>query len=326
MNLIVQPNLKEASSHNVVALIIAIILLSILLSCSSNASSPDIIYTTGPDEISNLINTLNDEYFIFTSGKTEIVTEFSNSNDGFQLLCSGKSHMAYSSRPITQSESTYCNDSSISFIELPLTTQPIIVATNIANTVTECVTLNDMKNIWSNPNYLLQGEEMHLYGPPLNSDLSSYLSREFNTEIHNTKHNTNKNNGTLIIDVINDIHSIAVLNYSIYKPSAQYLKALPVSISNTGCIAPTSSSVNDREYNVFSRTIFVYLRTDLLKNLYFNKFAQYLLDQQTINHIKSANYIPLDSTVYADNRNLLKNKTSGSLHMHKNKKSGDINK
>src|SRR5262245_24146359 len=84
------------------------------------------------------------------SGVKIAVTE-SGTAGGFRKLCAGEVDLIGASRPINATEQELCRSHKIEFLELPVAFDAVTVVTNPKNTFVSCLTVAELKTIWSPP-------------------------------------------------------------------------------------------------------------------------------------------------------------------------------
>ena len=309
----------EAPKHSPVIIAI-IVIISTLLTASCINSKSSIIYITGPQQVTSLAETLSDEYYILTEGRVQSIVKASNSDGAFEDLCSGKNHITIASRPISRTELIRCNDSSIKVVEFPIATSPIVVAVHPLNQQNfKCLSTEELSAFWNGHHDL----ELTLYKPSNNSDLFTHLDQILGAgESKPTSKSQSPN--TMVTNLLNDINGIAYLDYATFFAGKDYL--LPIGIQETPgtCYIPDHTNANSGSYTYLNQNLFFYFRHDLLKKDYLSEFATMILDESYINIITNLGYTTLDSTVYAENRILLAERTAGSRYTEKNQNIGGI--
>ena len=310
--------MSEKANTLVIALIITVTIIT-LISCSN--SQIETIHISGSPEATPLIQTLSDEYHILTEGLIQTSIRSSNSDAAFIDLCSGKTHIATSTRPISNTEITQCSDSSIKVVELPLASVSTVLVTHSMNKQSpKCLSNEDLRNLWNGTSDL----SLTLYRPESNSDFSKFLNSQL---INNETSNSQKSlvtSASLVTDLINDIHGIGFLDYVTYSLVEEHLNPVGLQSYTDTCSMPNRSKVSEETYDVLNRTLFLYFRHDLLKKDYLSGFAEMTMSESSINIISNLGYTTLDSTVYAQNHILLDERTAGSRYIEKTKNTGGI--
>lgn len=309
--------MTATSYTTAVMAIMASFCIIIFTSCSN--SHTEIIQITGSNELTSITQALSDEYYIATEGRIQTSVTSSNADEAFKDLCLGRIHVAASSRPITVNEITQCSDSSIKVVEIPIASVPTVVVTHSMNKqYPKCLSNEEMKDLWNGTSDL----GLTLYRPENNSDLSKYLDAQFGSNMENNSEELNNTSETIVVDLTNDTGGIGYLDYVTYSLVEDYLNPIGLQSSTEACSIPTPSKINKGKYDVLNRTLFLYFRHDLLKKNYLSGFAEMTINESSINIISNLGYNTLDSTVYAENRILLAERTAGSRYTEKNQNIG----
>ena len=199
---------------------------------------------------------------------------------------------------------------------------PLIVATNSVNQKSpQCLNSKELKDLWTGNNDL----DLTLYKPETRSDLSKYLVNMFGETGENISNNAPTKNSVLL-DLTNDINGIAYLDYLDYQSIGAYVSPVGLKTSSKKCSIPSYTGVNDGSYDAFNRTLFLYIRHDLLKQDYLSGFAELALSKESIQIMSNIGYTTLDSNAYAENRIRLAERTTGSRYTSPNQKNGEQNR
>jgi phosphate transport system substrate-binding protein len=253
----------------------------------------------------------------------------SGTGGGFKKLCAGEVAIVGASRPIKDSEVQACADKQVSWMELPVAYDGLVVAVNPANTWVDHFTVEELKTIWAPE---AQGkvmewsdvrkgwpeEPLRLFGAGVDSGTYDYFTAAVVGKEHSSRgdYTSSEDDNVIVQGVAMDKAALGFFGYAWYSESQGKLKAVPVDDgkpdNGAGPILPSPASVKDATYQPLSRPIFIYVNVAALEQPAVQSFLTYYLTEGS-KLVSEVGYIPLSDAAYGKVRERLQARTAGSL-------------
>ncbi len=249
----------------------------------------------------------------------------SGTGGGFKKFCSGETQLSNASRPIKPSEVKLCADKGIEYVELPVAYDGISVVISPDNTWVDHLTVAELKTIWAPES---QGkvqkwsdvragwpeEELHLFGPGVDSGTYDYFTKAIVGKEHASRgdYTSSEDDNVLVQGVATDKLALGFFGYAYFKENRKKLKAVPIKAGPGPAIAPSAATVADGTYQPLSRPIFIYLSKASLERAEVKAFADfYVAEAKSL--VPEVGYIALPDTAYALVTKRLADKVVGSV-------------
>ena len=226
----------------------------------------------------------------------------SGTGGGFKKFCNGETDLSDASRPIKDSEKAECAKKTIEFVELAVAIDGLSLVVNPDITFVDCLTLAELKKIWE-PNSTVNNwsqvrtgfpnRPLTLYGAGTDSGTFDYFTAEINGEEGASRktYRPSENDNELVRGVANDKNALGYFGYSYYVQNKSTLKVIGVD-PGTGCVKPTTETINDGTYKPLSRPLFVYVAKSAIAKSQVKAFVDYYLDTVS-SLLPSVGYIEL---------------------------------
>jgi phosphate transport system substrate-binding protein len=205
---------------------------------------------------------------------TRVTIGVSGTGGGFKKFCNGELAMTGASRPITPKEIETCKAHNISYIELPIAYDGIVIVVNPANTWADKLTVDELKKMWSPEaqtkitkwsqiRSTFPEKEMHLFGAGVDSGTYDYFTKAIVGTEHASRgdYTSSEDDNVLVQGVANDPAGLGFFGYAYYAENSKKLKALPISVGAGEPVMPSAESIKDGSYQPLSRPIFIYVKT-----------------------------------------------------------------
>ncbi|SIR29372.1 phosphate ABC transporter substrate-binding protein, PhoT family [Haladaptatus litoreus] len=233
-------------------------------------------------------------------------------------FCPGKSDFNNASRPIQEEEVTSCENNDVTPVELQVATDALTVVVNNNNDFVDCMTVDELKQIWQGGNDKVTNwsdvnsdwpdEKIQLYGPTEASGTLDYMHEAVVGEDneHRMDHQASENDNSIISGVKESKYALGYLGFSYYSKSKDEVKALGIDNGN-GCVKPSLETAKSGEYKPLSRPLFTYPAQSALSEDHIAEFAKFWVEQTTNQEIvaDSVGYVPLDDSQKEEQMNAL---------------------
>jgi phosphate transport system substrate-binding protein len=226
----------------------------------------------------------------------------SGTGGGFEKFCAGETDISDASRPIKSSEAQICQKNNIQFTQLLVANDALSVVVNKANTWVDCLTVDQLKTIWSpgspvktwnqvDPKF--PNEPLALFGAGSDSGTFDYFTEAINGKegASRTDYNPSEDDNVTVQGVSRTKGGLGYFGYSYLEANADKVKPVKID-SGRGCVAPSPQTAQDATYKPLSRPLFIYASDTGLKKPQVVSFAEFYL-QQDRKIVEAAKFIPL---------------------------------
>ena len=183
------------------------------------------------------------------------------------------------------------------------------------NDFVECLTIDQLKMIWEpgstvtnwsdvNPNW--PSEKIVLYGPDTDSGTFDYFTEEVmgEAQLSRPDYTASADDNVLVQGVAGGKYSLGYFGFAYYAENRDKLKLVDVD-SGSGCVTPTSESIENGSYSPLSRPLFIYVSKQSMERPEVKTFVEFYLDNAA-DLAQEVGYIKLGDVEYAANRDLIK--------------------
>lgn len=255
--------------------------ISTLAAPTTAAASP--IRIDGSSTVYPIVEALAEEYQQ-TRPDDEITIGVSGTGGGFKKFCAGELEIVTASRKIQPIEQQKCSAVGVTFRELPIATDAIVVVVNPANSWAQCLTTKELRAIWEPA---AQGKltswkqvradfpdkPLTLYGPGTDSGTFDYFTDAIMGTAKQSRgdYTASEDDNVLIHGVANDPGALGYFSLSYYTQNTEKLKAVAVDHwvnggeKGAGCVAPSADTVAEGTYHPLSRPLFLYVTEKALE-------------------------------------------------------------
>ena len=293
---------------------------------TSPAAADAIIRIDGSSTVYPITEAVAEEY----RGKGARVTiGVSGTGGGFKKFCAGETDISDASRPIKQVEQDKCKAAGIDFVELPVAYDGIAVVVNPQNDWVDHFTVEELKKLWEPAaqgkvtrwSQIREGwpdEEIHLFGPGVDSGTYDYFTKAIVGEEHASRgdYTSSEDDNVLVQGVSTDKYALGYFGYAYYAENKGKLRVVPIDdgdeANGQGPVTPSPETVANGTYQPLSRPIFVYVSSKALQRPGVAKFVEFYL-QQAPKLVAEVGYIPLPAKAYELALARLRARTYGSV-------------
>lgn len=238
----------------------------------------------------------------------------SGTGGGFKKFCRGYTDINDASRKINNEELKLCDSAKIKFLELPIAYDGIAIIASKDNNWLNYLTLNELKRIWSaesenrivnwsQVNKKWPNEMINLFGPGKQSGTRDFLSEEIlgKGEKTRTDYSANEDYNVVVEGVANGKYALGYCGLAYYEENKDRLKLVPISKDSSkngsDAVLPTLESILNKQYQPLSRTLYLYISRQSLKNEAIQEFISFYLENAG-QKSKAVGYVPLSEESY----------------------------
>lgn len=249
--------------------------LSAIVPPTTAAASP--IRIDGSSTVYPIVEALAEEYQS-TRPEDDITIGVSGTGGGFKKFCAGELEIVTASRKIQSIEQERCTAAGVTFRELPIATDAIVVVVNPSNSWAQCLTTNELRAIWEPA---AQGKltswrqvradfpdkPLTLFGPGTDSGTFDYFTEAVMGTAKQSRgdYTASEDDNVLVHGVANDPGALGYFSLAYYTQNAEKLKAVSIDHritgeeKGTGCVVPSAQTVAQGTYHPLSRPLFLYV-------------------------------------------------------------------
>ncbi len=257
---------------------------------AASESVPDLSGTIEIDGSSTVfpISQAVAEEFRKVHGRVQIPVGISGTGGGFKRFVVGETEISNASRSIKDSERELAAENGVEFIQLSVAFDGLSVMVNPDNDFATCMTTEELKKLWEpgstvdNWNEIRAGwpdREIRLYGPDTDSGTFDYFTDAINGEEDASRadYTQSADDNVLVQGIGGDRNALGYFGYAYYVENRDKLKLVAVD-NGSGCVAPSSSSINDGSYSPLSRPLFIYVNRASLERPEMKAFITFYLE------------------------------------------------
>lgn len=253
-----------------------------------------------------------------------VTVGLSGTGGGFKKFCAGETDITGASRPITQEEIDLCAQNGIEYIELFIALDGVTVVVNAENDFVECLTIEELQTMWesaaqgtvTNWNQVRSNfpdAPLGLYGTGTDSGTYDFFIEAIGAGGESRSDYTASEDGNVIVQgVSSDPNGTGFFGLAYYVENQDSLKAVAID-NGDGCVAPSSETVADGNYQPLSRPVFIYVKLESADNPAVAAFVEFYTDPANANLVDSLGYVSLLDEVNEKVIARFKNKTTGTM-------------
>jgi phosphate transport system substrate-binding protein len=215
----------------------------------------------------------------------------SGTGGGFKKFCAGEIDIANASREIkSDEEAPVCKRNGISYVELQVANDGIAVTTNKGLTI-GCLTVDQLKKLWGKGstvrNYSelgsgLPNQRASLFGPGTDSGTFDFFTKEINGEEGDSRsdYQASEDDNILVQGVSGDRGALGYFGFSYYEQNRDRLNLVKVN-GGSGCVEPTTQTIQSGTYKPLSRPLFMYVSNKGLAKSQVKAFLEFALQNHS---------------------------------------------
>ena len=242
------------------------------------------------------------ELFNEEQAGVKITVGQSGTGGGFEKFCAGETDISDASRPIDEEEEVpICDKAGVEFGEVQVANDGIAIATNKGLTI-ECMTTDQLKALWEPKSKVASYSDIDpsfpdtpvkLFGPGTDSGTFEFFTDQITGEegAQRTDYEASEDDNQLVTGVAGTEGGLGYFGLSYYEQNTDKLNEVQVD-SGSGCVAPTSETVQDGSYTPLSRPLFMYPSKEAMAKPEVKAFMDFVVaNQQAI--AEAAQIVPL---------------------------------
>jgi phosphate transport system substrate-binding protein len=245
----------------------------------------------------------------------------SGTGGGFEKFCAGETDISDASRPIDEEEEVpICEKNAVEFGEVQVANDGIAVATNKSLTI-ECMTVDQLKSLWQPKSKVKSYSDIDpsfpdtpvkLFGPGTDSGTFDFFTDVINGEEGASRedYEASEDDNQLVTGVAGTEGGLGYFGLSYYEQNTDKLNEVQVD-GGSGCVAPTSETVQDGSYTPLARPLFMYPSREAIAKPEVKAFMDFIIaNQQAI--AEAAQIVPLTEEQASEADSALKSLEGGA--------------
>ena len=241
--------------------------------------------------------------------QVKVNIQSTGSGGGFEnFFCPGRTDFNNASRPIEQEEMAQCRQNDVEPVELNVATDALTVIVNNDTDFVDCLTTDELKQIWSadsppstwqEVNSSWPDQPLDLYGPTEASGTYDYFVEAIIGEDGpglRGDYQATEQDRTIIQGVQSSPNALGFLGFAYYSENKGSVKALAID-DGSGCVKPSLQTAKNGQYTPLSRPLFTYPAKSALAKEHVAEFAKFWIENSTSREIvaQQVGYVPLDA-------------------------------
>jgi phosphate transport system substrate-binding protein len=241
--------------------------------------------------------------------KVRVTVGTSGTGGGFEKFCNGETDISDASRAIEDEEKQACQAKGITYEEFQVANDALTVVVNKENTWAECLTVDQLKKMWSPGSKVTNwqqvdpkfpSEPLRLFGPGTDSGTFDYFTAEINGEEgkSRTDYQPSEDDNVIVTGVAGSKGGLGYFGFSYYEENQDKLRAVQID-GGGGCVAPGVESAQNGSYKPLSRPLFIYPAAKALSRPEVESFVEYYVENAD-EIARDAKFVPLNSEQQAE--------------------------
>jgi phosphate transport system substrate-binding protein len=212
----------------------------------------------------------------------------SGTGGGFEKFCDGQTDISDASRAIEDDEIALCEEAGITFDEFSIANDALTVVVNADNDWATCLTVEQLNAIWApgstvnnwnqvDPSF--PDQELVLAGPGTDSGTFDYFTDAVNGEegASRTDYQASEDDNVIVQAVQGSPGAMGYFGFSYFEENQETLKALEID-GGSGCVTPSSDTVQDGSYSPLGRQLFIYPSAEALERPEVEEFVRFYVE------------------------------------------------
>ena len=286
--------------------------LMALVACGGNGDDTGLsgtIEIDGSSTVFPITQAVAEEFYI-ENRSARVNVSVSGTGGGFKRFTMGDTDISNASRRIKDSEAAEAAEHGVEFIEMRIGTDGLTIAVNIENDIVDCLTVEELRDMWlpgstiDNWNEVrtaFPDQNLRLYGPDPDSGTFDYFTEEINGEsqVSRSDYTASADDNVLVQGVGGDKNALGYFGYAYYTENLTRIRALAVD-DGGGCVKPTVETIENGDYAPLSRPLFIYVNRASLGEELMAEFIRFYMENAAQLALE-VGYIPAAAAVYLEN-------------------------
>ena len=208
------------------------------------------------------------ELFQEQNSGVRVTVGTSGTGGGFEKFCAGETDISDASRAIEADETKACESKGIKYEEVQVANDGLSVVVNNQNTWANCLTTAQLKKIWdkgskvNNWNQVdpsFPNEPLKLFGAGTDSGTFDYFTNAINGEEGRSRsdYSATEDDNVTVTGVSGTKGGLGYFGLSYLQENEGKIKGIQID-GGSGCVAPSTETVQDGSYTPLSRPLFIY--------------------------------------------------------------------
>jgi phosphate transport system substrate-binding protein len=208
------------------------------------------------------------ELFQEQNSGVRVTVGTSGTGGGFEKFCAGETDISDASRAIEADETKACESKGIKYEEVQVANDGLSVVVNNQNTWANCLTTAQLKKIWdkgskvNNWNQVdpsFPNEPLKLFGAGTDSGTFDYFTNAINGEEGRSRsdYSATEDDNVTVTGVSGTKGGLGYFGLSYLQENQGKIKGIQID-GGSGCVAPSTETVQDGSYTPLSRPLFIY--------------------------------------------------------------------
>jgi phosphate transport system substrate-binding protein len=258
----------------------------------------------------------------------QISVAVSGTSGGFETFCGAEVEIQDASRPINAMERAACEQSGVTFVEVPIAQDALTVIVHPLNDWVKSLSIADMKKIWrpeaegvvkkwSDVHAEWPSEPLHLFGPGARSGTFDYFTQAVIGVVDASRrdYTGSEDDKVIVTSVAGDRLALGYVGYAYYQQNKPSLRAVAIAgpdADRLGAVLPTDENVRRGVYAPLARPLLLYVNAKALDRSVVSAFLHFYVDQAEALS-RSVHGIALSPRAYELVRQRLKQRVAGTL-------------
>ncbi|MCS6838364.1 MAG: PstS family phosphate ABC transporter substrate-binding protein [Bdellovibrionaceae bacterium] len=286
---------KRSHTRLIGALIVTVThLFGGFLPSKTFAGKRNVVSVDGSSTLFPLTEAVSEEFQRAKRGSIRVIVGISGTGGGFKKFCRGSIDVQNASRPISEDERKKCEASKITYFELPVAYDAIVVVTHPKNDWINEITIDQLKKIWepsaqskilwwSDIDPKFPKKKLNLYGPGTDSGTFDYFTEAIVGKARSSRgdYSASEDDNTTVQGVIQDEGSLGYLGFAYFLANKEKLKALKIiPHGQKNGVLPSIQTIADGSYQPLSRPLFIYVNAQSVESKpWVKEFVSFYLNE-----------------------------------------------
>jgi phosphate transport system substrate-binding protein len=292
---------------------------ALISSFGSQANAQSVIKVDGSSTVFPIMERAASDFQ--KSGGSRVTVGISGTGGGFKKFCNGDTDISNASRPILKKEIDACRAKGISFFELPIAYDGLVVVVNPQNTWARDLTVDELKRIWEPGSKIKNWSQVRkgfpnvplkLFGPGPDSGTFDYFTEAINgkSKASRTDYTPSEDDNVLVRGVAGDRGALGYFGKSYLEANKSRIRAVGIVPRGGGkAVMASDATVQNASYQPLSRPMFIYVSAKSAKRPEVKRFVTFLFNNGD-KIVKQARYTPFPQNAYSQ---ILANYNKGKL-------------
>jgi phosphate transport system substrate-binding protein len=208
------------------------------------------------------------ELFQEQNSGVRVTVGTSGTGGGFEKFCAGETDISDASRAIEADETAACESKGIKYEEVQVANDGLSVVVNNQNTWANCLTTAQLKKIWDKDSKVnnwnqvdpsFPNEPLKLFGAGTDSGTFDYFTNAINGEEGRSRsdYSATEDDNVTVTGVSGAKGGLGYFGLSYLQENEGKVKGVQID-GGSGCVAPSTETVQDGSYTPLSRPLFIY--------------------------------------------------------------------